>query len=71
MDKSPADYKKLLKDKDFEPPFAYWEIDTHLAENYTDAQLLIRISGVEFVGHPGWGLVAELCKRFEKGIVNQ
>ena len=67
MNESP-DFVQILKDKDFSPPFPYWNIDTHLAKDYTDAQLLIRLTGVQFVGHPGWGLVAELCKRFEKGL---
>lgn len=44
--------------------FDYKNTNTDLAKKYTDAELLKRIECLDLM--PGWGLVAELCKRFDK-----
>jgi hypothetical protein len=51
------------------PRFNFAYMDTSLARQYDDNQLLRRIEGLKLFN--GYGLVAELCKRFarEKGIV--
>jgi len=44
----------------------YQNIDTSRIEHLSDEELLIQIKGMEL--YPGWGLVAELAKRFEEII---
>ena len=44
--------------------FDYKNINTDIAEKYTDSELLKHIQCLDLV--PGWGLIAELCKRFDK-----
>lgn len=50
--------------------FDYEKIDTSLVEKTSDEQLLFEIRNIELVGVNGWGLVAELCKRFEIRVLN-
>ena len=49
-------------------PFDYKNIDTTMAKSIDDEMLLQTIQGLNLIGVPGYGLVAELCKRFEKLI---
>lgn len=44
--------------------FDFERMDTRRAEKYTDERLLQLISGLKLF--PGYGLVAEVCKRFSK-----
>ena len=50
--------------------FDYHAINTDKAKNISDEKLLMLIDHIEFAnGLPsGWGLLAELCKRFEQKI---
>jgi len=52
--------------------FDYQAIDTHAVETITDQMLLDRIKGLSSMFDvSGYGLLAELCKRFEKTITKQ
>jgi len=53
-----------------EPPFDFNKIDTSRVTGISDEKLLIRLKHMELVGVSGWGLVAELAKRYAdvKGI---
>jgi len=46
------------------PPFDYERINTDGASHLSDDELLVAIKSISLF--PGYGLVAELCKRFVK-----
>ena len=56
------------KTRDELTPFDYNEIDTSMIEKYNDKQLLSLMKGMNFIGVPGWGLIAEVCKRYQRLI---
>jgi len=63
--------KKIIEKYGYDIPFPFEFISTRHAEGYTNEQLLMRIRGLNLIGVKGWGLLAELCKRFENLVVNQ
>lgn len=46
-------------------PFDYQSIDTSQVKDISDEMLLQTISGLH-INCTGYGLIAEMCKRFEK-----
>ena len=59
--------------EEYKPYFPYWDIGTQLTETYTDEKLLMFIANAPITEAPGYGLVAELCKRYarEKAITKE
>jgi hypothetical protein len=50
--------------------FDYNRIDTSMAQKHSDERLLGAIMRLPVVSISGWGLIAELCKRYEDKITN-
>ena len=48
--------------------FDYNKIDTSALWDCSDEELLRSMKAVDWVEKGGWGLIAELCKRFERAI---
>jgi hypothetical protein len=46
--------------------FPWFNIDTSVVENLSDKELLGRITHIPAVEIPGFGLIAELCKRYNE-----
>ncbi len=44
--------------------FQWFKMDTRPVQNMDDKELLCRITQLPVTDISGWGLVAELCKRF-------
>lgn len=54
------EYTRFSRD----PPLDWASMDTSRAKEFDDKRLLILISGLSLEGFAGFGLVAELCKRY-------
>ena len=48
--------------------FMWFDIETGMAEKMSDKELLCRMAQVPAVEIPGFGLIAELCKRFNGSV---
>jgi hypothetical protein len=55
-------YKNGIKGR----AFKWFDIDTRFAEKISDKELLCRLTHIPAVEIPGFGYIAELCKRFNK-----
>ena len=60
------EYLKWYKNGVSERSFPWFDIDTSLAAKMSDKDLLGMIATIPVVEIPGFGLIAELCKRFNK-----